>query len=414
VKFHQADQLVNPFLTPATLAMALWPSGPSKWICGDHLAFTSYKIAHHVRKGNGRLAISMPPRHGKSRLVSEAAIPWFLEEFPEKHVILISYNGDKAQEWGRKARDIIRNREDLFSVKVREDMARTDRFETDTGSEAHFVGINGGVTGKGGHLVIIDDYLKDITEALSPAHRERQWMQFLANLDTRLEPGATVIIVATRWHSDDLIGRVTQRMEDWETISLPAIAMENDAIGREPGEPLFPERYDRARLDQIRRARAGTYLWEAMYQQQPFDEALGLTDPDWFPIIERLELGEEAKLDKARAWDLAATEEGGDYTVGALLGKDTATGACIIFNVKRKQLSPHQVEKLVRQTAEADGYDTEIIIEQEPGSSGKALADHFVRNVLPDFRVRIVPATTKKMARAQPFLAAAEHGRFSR
>jgi hypothetical protein len=342
----------------------------------------------------------MPPRHGKSRLVSEAAIPWFLEEFPERHVILISYNGDKAQEWGCKARDIIRNRPDLFSVQVREDMARTDRFETDSGSEAHFVGINGGVTGKGGHLVIIDDYIKDITEALSPTHRECEWMQFLATLDTRLEPGATVIIVATRWHSDDLIGRVTQRMEDWETISLPAIALENDALGRKPGEPLFPERYDRDRLDQIRRARAGTYLWEAMYQQQPFDEALGLTDPDWFPIIERLDLGEEANLRKARAWDLAATEHGGDYTVGALLGKDDATGACIIFNVKRKQLSPHQVEKLVRQTAEADGYDTEIIIEQEPGSSGKALEDHFVRNVLPDFRVRIVPATTKKMARA--------------
>jgi len=136
--------------------MALWPSGPSKWICGDHLAFTSYKIAHHVRKGNGRLAISMPPRHGKSRLVSEAAIPWFLEEFPEKHVILISYNGDKAQEWGRKARDIIRNRPDLFSVKVHEDMARTDRFETDTGSEAHFVGVTGH-SGRGKNSIAVNE-----------------------------------------------------------------------------------------------------------------------------------------------------------------------------------------------------------------------------------------------------------------
>ena len=266
------------------------------------------------------------------------------------------------------------------------------------------------MTGKGGHLVIIDDFIKDITEALSPAHRERQWMQFLANLDTRLEPGATVIIVATRWHSDDLIGRVTQRMEDWDVISLPAIALENDPLGRAVGDPLFPERYDVDRLGQIRRARAGTYLWEAMYQQQPFDEALGLTDPDWFPIIERLELGEEAKLTKCRAWDLAATEQGGDYTVGALMGKDAATSACIIFNVKRKQLSAHAVEKLVRQTAEADGYDTEIIIEQEPGSSGKALAEHYIRNVLPDFRVRLVPAGNNKMIRAQPFLAAAEHG----
>jgi phage terminase large subunit-like protein len=88
--------------------------------------------------------------------------------------------------------------------------------------------------------------------------------------------------------------------------------------------------------------------------------------------------------------------------LGGLFGKDEATGARIIFNIKRKHCSSHAAEKLVRQTAEADGYDTEIIIEQEPGSSGKALADHFVRNVLPDFRVRIVPATTKKMARAQP------------
>ena len=81
---------------------------------GKHLLFASYKIAHAVRRGNGRLCISMPPRHGKSRLVGEAGVPWFLEEFPGRHVILISYNGDKAQEWGRKARDMIRHRDDLF------------------------------------------------------------------------------------------------------------------------------------------------------------------------------------------------------------------------------------------------------------------------------------------------------------
>jgi len=402
------EQISDPFLSPATLAMHLWPSGPSQWYPGKHLLFASYKIAHAVRRGNGRICISMPPRHGKSRLVGEAAIPWFLEQFPEKHVILISYNGDKAEEWGRKARDMIRSRRDLFSVKVREDMSRVDRFETDKGSEAHFLGINGGVTGKGGHLVIIDDYIKDITEALSPAFRERQWMQFLANLDTRLEPGATVIIVATRWHSDDLIGRVTQRMDDWEVISLPAIALEHDALGRKPGEPLFPERYDLKRLDQIRRARAGTYLWEAMYQQQPFDDAMGLTDPEWFQILDRLTMTEEAELQKVRAWDLAATNAGGDWTVGGLLGKHTPSSGCYIMNVKRKQLSPADVEKLVRTTAEADGRDVTILIEQEPGSSGKALVEHYQRNVLPDFHVVAVPiGAAPKLSRAQPFLAAA-------
>jgi len=382
--------------------MHLWPSGPSKWYPGKHLLFASYKIAHAVRRGNGRICISMPPRHGKSRLVGEAAIPWFLEQFPERHVILISYNGDKAQEWGRKARDTIRSRPDLFSVSVREDMARVDRFETDAGSEAHFLGINGGVTGKGGHLVIIDDYIKDITEALSPAFRERQWMQFLANLDTRLEPGATVIIVATRWHSDDLIGRVTQRMEDWEVISLPAIALENDAIGREPGEPLFPERYDLKRLEQIRRARAGTYLWESMYQQRPMDDTMGFTDPEWFQILDRLSMAEEAELQKVRAWDLAATSAGGDWTVGGLLGKHTPSSGCYIMNVKRKQLSPADVEKMVRTTAEADGRDVTILIEQEPGSSGKALVEHYQRNVLPDFHVvPIATGAVPKLSRAR-------------
>ncbi len=345
----------------------------------------------------------MPPRHGKSRLVSEAAIPWFLEEFWEKHVILISYNGDKAQEWGRKARDTIKNRRDLFSVNVRDDMARVDRFETDAGSEAHFLGINGGVTGKGGHLVIIDDYIKDITEALSPAFRERQWTQFLANLDTRLEPGATVIIVATRWHSDDLIGRVTQRMDDWEVISLPAIALEHDPLGREPGEPLFPERYDLDRLEQIRRARAGTYLWESMYQQRPMDEALGFTDPDWFTILDRLSMSEEAELHKVRAWDLAATSAGGDWTVGGLMGKHTPSSGCYLMNLKRRQLSPADVEKLVRTTAEADGRDVTILIEQEPGSAGKSLIEHYQRNVLPDFHVGFAPVGAARCLGARSF-----------
>jgi len=196
-----------------------------------------------------------------------------------------------------------------------------------------------------------------------------------------------VIIVATRWHTDDLIGRVTQRMDDWEVISLPAIALENDPLGRRPGEPLFPERYDLKRLEEIRRARAGTYLWEAMYQQQPFDDAMAFTNPDWFPIIERLPMAEEARLHKARVWDLAATSAGGDWTVGGLLGKDEPSSGCYILNIKRRQLSPAEVEKLVRQTAEADGRETDVVIEQEPGSSGKALVEHYQRNVLPNFNV---------------------------
>ena len=125
-------------------------------------------------------------------------------------------------------------------------------------------------------------------------------------------------------------------------------------------------------------------------------------------------MAEEARLRKVRAWDLAATSAGGDWTVGGLMGKDEASSGCYIMNLKRKQLSPADVERLVRTTAEADGRDVTILIEQEPGSSGKALVEHYLRNVLPDFRVVPMPVgSTPKLSRAQPFLAAAEHGRIA-
>jgi len=128
-----------------------------------------------------------------------------------------------------------------------------------------------------------------------------------------------------------------------------------------------------------------------MYQQRPMDEALGFTDPDWFTILDRLSMSEEAELHKVRAWDLAATSAGGDWTVGGLMGKHTPSSGCYLMNLKRRQLSPADVEKLVRTTAEADGRDVTILIEQEPGSAGKSLIEHYQRNVLPDFHVGFAP-----------------------
>lgn len=407
--------LSNPFLYPSTLAMHIWPEGANKWYPGRHLLLASAKIAHAVRRGNGRLIISMPPRHGKSRLVSETTVPWYLQEFPGKHVMLTCYNSDKAEEFGRKARDIIVNRPDLFSVRVRRDVSRVDHFETESGSEANFVGLNGGMTGKGAHLIIVDDYIKNIQEALSPKHREDQWIEFLANLDTRLEPGGTVIIVATRWHSDDLIGRVLKNLKGWEYICMPALATEkDDPLGRAIGEPLFPERYGLERLLEIKEARTGTFLFESLYQQRPIDDISQLTNRDWIKIIDGVPAELEAKMTRTRAWDLAATEGGGDWTTGTLMGRVPVNNNCIIFHVAHKQLSPANVEQLVRQTAEMDGTGVTVCIEQEPGSASKHLIEHYQRNVLPEFRVVAVPTSgLKKIVRWQPFIAAAEFGRVS-
>ena len=406
--------IADPFLTPATLAMNLWPDGHDKWLPAKHLLYTSAKIASAIHRGSGRLIISMPPRHGKSRLVSEATIPWFLEKFPGRNIIYASYNSDQAEKFGRPARDVIMSHPDLFTQRIRKDAKRVDMFITESGSECYFLGLNSGATGKGAHLLVIDDYIKGIEEAMSPAHLQKLWLNFTANLDSRLEKDATVIIVATRWAKKDLIGRIIDHpqqeiRERWEYIQFPAIATSNDILGRSNGDPLFPERFGLDRLNEIKQMREGTFLWNSLYQQEPIDDISSIASGDWI-IVEDISAVPNQPSIQVRAWDMAATQGGGDYTTGV---KMEATDKTIyITDIKRGQLSPSRIEDLIRKTAEFDGQQTTILIEQEPGSQGKALIEHLSHNILPEFTVIPVPVGGKsQIVRVQPLLAAIEFGR---
>jgi predicted phage terminase large subunit-like protein len=409
--------LTDPFLTPATLAMSLWPSGPDQWLPQKHLLYASSRIVNAILRGNGRLIVSMPPRHGKSRLISESTIPWFLEKFPGRNMMFVAYNGDFAEEWGGKAKDIIKARQDLFSYSLRDDRSRVDRFETTKGSTCWFAGINGGQTGKGAHLVVIDDYIKDIEQAMSATERNKMWDKFVANIFTRLEPGATIIIVATRWWSDDLIGRVNKHLKGWEYICFPAIATAKsvdpikgvDVLGRKPGDVLFPERYPIWRLQEMRdAANVAGVVFDALYQQEPIDDQSDFTDGQWLRVANGIN---PADYTCARAWDMAATQGGGDFTTGTKMGRKALARQAFIFNVIRKQLSPLRVEELIRATAVADGIECTVLLEQEPGSQGTALVEHYKRNVLPEFTVIGVPAGNKsKLLKAQPLIAATQSG----
>jgi predicted phage terminase large subunit-like protein len=224
---------------------------------------------------------------------------------------------------------------------------------------------------------------------------------------TRLEPGATVIIIATRWHSDDLIGRILKNFPGkWENIFLPAEAMENDLIGRPVGAPLFPTRYPLTELH-AQKELLGSIFYGALYQQQPTDETAKFTDKTWLKTTPALTAND---FKWARIWDLAATQGGGDYTTGSLCGYSKSKQDFITANIIRRQLNPGRVENLVRNTAVADGTDVTIGIEQEPGSAGKALVEHYANTVLREFKVVAIPATKAKAIRAQPYLAACEAG----
>lgn len=399
-------------LTPATLAHKI---SRGSWIPAKHLLYISSRVAKGIAKGNARIIISAPPRHGKSELTSVYTPTWTLERYPQKKIILAGYGADLTEGFSRRVRDYFLDdsNKGLLTTTIKRDAQKVDAFLTDAGGGMYAVGLGGAITGRGAHVLLIDDYIKEIKEALSPAYREYVWNWFVTTAFTRLEPDGSCIIIATRWHSDDLIGRILRNFPgQWEYIEIPAEAGEDDLIGRQPGEALFPERYPKEKLQELKET-LGTIFYQALYQQVPADETRKITNSEWFKIISMPPTHELRQYRWARMWDLAATKDGGDYTVGTLVGWNRLTNHCLIANVVRRQLSPQEVEKLVQTIAIQDGIETKVLIEQEPGSAGKSLVNHYQVNILPEYTVVPIPAVTNKVVRAQPFIAAAEAGHVS-
>lgn len=203
----------------------------------------------HRRTAPRILIIEAPPRHGKSEFISRYLPAWYVARYPERRVILASYAAEFARSWGRKARALVEEfGPEWFGVEVsKEQHAAVDWELADHGGGMVTAGVGGPLTGRGAHLMIIDDPVKNDEEALSERTREHHWDWWQATASTRLEPGGVAIVMATRWHKDDLTGRLLRAASDGEgepvtRVCLPAIATDGDYLGRQPGEPLWPER----------------------------------------------------------------------------------------------------------------------------------------------------------------------------
>jgi predicted phage terminase large subunit-like protein len=393
--------------TPAGLA---WVLSNGLWRSARHLTLLNTKLLDLAAGRIRRLAVFMPPRHGKSQLCSRYFPAWFLGTFPDSRVIQAGYGNAFAATWGRHTRNAIdeANRQGIFPVQVDPAKSSADEWEI-LGHEGGMkcVGWGGGVTGYGADLLTVDDPTKSRAEAESLTYRDRVWDWYTDDLYTRLHPGARVLLVATRWHSDDLPGRILAQdaeRHEWTIINLPALAEENDALGRAPGEALWPERYDLAAL-QDAQTTLGSYGFAALYQQRPAPREGGMFRREWFRIQR---VRPERVLHRCRFWDLAGTEGGGDYTAGALVAH-AADGLYYVEDVRHEQLSPRGVRDLVLQTAALDGPEVEILIEQEPGSSGVAVVAEYQR-LLAGYPVRGVRATGSKELRADPLAAQFEAG----
>lgn len=417
----QLNRLLGNYkLTPMTLAMKLNPL----IIPAPFLMYISVIIASAIKKGNGRLIISLPPRHGKSELITKNTPIWVLENFHRMNVVVCSYGSTLSTDFGRAVRDLVKDNQNNLDIRIRRDAERADNWLTNLGGQMMSVGLGGPITGRGANVLIIDDYIKEIKDAQSQHQRDYIWDWFVTTAFTRLEPNATCIIVATRWHHDDLIGRILKHKpgrHPWQNIVIPALAEPTDwdsqtaipadwadFIGRHYGEPLFKERFDKDELLD-RKATLGSFFFNALYQQKPEADFGQLTDRRWFKYISAAPQSNSLKL--VRVWDLAASEDEGDYVVGTLMAYDFQKDFTYILDIKREQLGPGGVETLLKATAEADGKGIPIIIEREPGSSGKLLVHNYANQLLKGWTVIEWPANDQKIVRAQPFLAAVESGR---
>lgn len=435
----------NPFAgRPLTVAGFAHLASEGQWACAPHLDLINRKLTELAVSHIRRLIITVPPRHGKSFICSQYFPAWYVGSFPDRRFILAAYNDDFAAEWGRKARDIVmQHGGPVFGVSINRDTTAASRWEINgRAGGMSTAGVGGGLLGKGFNCAVIDDPYKNAEEAFSETTRSAVWNWFLSTFLTRQEPGSSVVVLMQRWHEDDLIGRIlTQQAElreaggldpalQWHVVNMPAVCETQDdrdefaeqhglplgvpdPLGREPGQALWPARYDERALAAIK-ASTEPYLWEAQYQQRPRPAGGNIFKGAWFQPCEAVPDGSTW----CRYWDRAGTEAGGDYSAGVLMAK-SPEGKYFVADAVRFRHSAAMRDALVRETAARDSAMVAskhgvymIRGEQEPGSGGKDAALAFVK-MLAGFDVKAATVTGDKESRARPLASQAEIGNVS-
>ena len=329
-------------------------------------------------KESPRLIINCPPRHGKSTLVSEKFPVRVLSGHPDWNIIVASYSAVLAERFSRRARDTIRDpfvRENAPHLSLSRDRQGVGEWETSARGGYKAAGILGSITGSGAQIFVIDDPVKDFEEAYSEAIREKVYETYRSVIETRLAPGGGILLTQTRWHEDDLSGRLlVEEPELWDKLIFPAIA-EQDEEFRKAGEALHPERYDLEKLNRIKEG--GGWVWNALYQQRPVSPEGGLIKRKWWRFYD--ELPAIDKFDEIiQSWDAAF--KGGsknDYVVGQVWGR-IGTDAYLIAQV-RAQMTFSETLKAIKVLSAQHPYAVLKLIEDK--ANGPAIIDSLGREI---------------------------------
>lgn len=323
------------------------------WVHKD-ICMRLEKFSQDVAAGlSPRLMLQMPPRLGKSTLASHYFPAWHLGNNPAHEIITSSYSGSLAMGFSRKVRSLVGNQRfnAIFSAcKLDKNNMNAEGWLTTDGGGYVPAGVGGAITGKGAHVLIIDDPVKNSADAESETIRDATWDWYQSTAYTRLAPGGGVLVIQTRWHLDDLSGRLEEQMvehdgDQWEIVRYPAIAVEDEKYRRK-GEALHPERYDEKAYARIKKA-VGPRVWSALYQQNPVADEGSFFNKAMFVECKMADIPKHCI--NYTAWDFAISKETrADSTAGITVGVDHDEDIWI-KNLVKGQWGTYEIVELIIQ-----------------------------------------------------------------
>ena len=361
-----------------------------------HITKLAEKLEAVERSEIKRLAIFMPPRHGKSILTSEFFPAWFMGRNPDKYIICSTYAQDLADDFGRKVRNQLQD--DNFGkifpdTQLSTDSASVRRFHTTQGGVYYAVGAGSAITGRGAHLLLIDDPIKGREEADSQAMRGNLLDWYRSTAYTRLMPNGSVILIQTRWHEDDLAGWVLKETghEGWDIVEFPAIlnGTAADMLGLKEGDPLWAEAYPLERLEEIKKT-VGTREWTSLYNQTPSVEEGNVIKRWWWKYWKRDQLPEIQY--KIQSWDTAYTaNQNSDYSACTTWGVFSGEGGynLILLDSFRERLTFPELKNAAISLYNMHQPDNILV---EAKASGLSLVQELMRTGIP-----ITPFNPKRM-----------------
>ena len=338
-----------------------------------------------------KLMIFMPARHGKSMTVTEAFPSFYLAKNPNKRVIAVAYGDSLARRFGRKNREKIEEfGAEIFGVKLASDNASVTDWALSNGSGMLSCGIGASITGHGADLLIMDDLLKNREEANSQHIRNKVYDEYMSSLITRLHSGGAIILIMTRWHEDDIAGKILANEKGWEVISLPAEAEENDILGRSIGDPLWIEGgYDLEWLKE-KKASVDAQTWNSIYQQRPSAAEGNIIKREWLQYYKQLPPSFDEMLISVDASFKGNTNA--DYCVLTVWGKDRAR-KFLVDCIRDRMNFPSTVQALRQLCAKYPQAHVKLI---EDKANGSAIIDFLKQEIS-----GIIPITPKESKEAR-------------